>query len=54
MSQYAIQPLSLNPRKTLATSFAKLGNAIVKNTADITLISSITDTLELYIPQNDT
>lgn len=46
IAQQSVNLLSLNPQKTLTTSFTELGNLIVETTTDLRLISSLRDTLE--------
>ena len=46
LAQQSVNLLSLNPQKTLITSFAELGNLIAEQTTDIQLIATLRDTLE--------
>ncbi|MBW4615506.1 MAG: hypothetical protein KME21_19970 [Desmonostoc vinosum HA7617-LM4] len=49
LAQQSINPLSLNPQKTLITSFAELGNLIAETTTDVQLITTVRDTLESIV-----
>lgn len=46
LNQHSIKRLSLNPQKTLSTSFAVLGNLIVQTTDDLQFIKVFRKTLE--------
>ncbi len=46
LAQHSINPLSLNPHKTLTTSFVELGNLVTQKTSQIQLIESLRDTLK--------
>ena len=49
IAQQGINQLSLNPQKTLATSFVELGSLITEKTTDIQLITFLQNTLERII-----
>ncbi|MEH1909048.1 MAG: hypothetical protein V7L05_15995 [Nostoc sp.] len=44
-AQQSVNLLSLNPQKTLITSFAELGNLIVEQNTDIQIITNLQETL---------
>ena len=46
LNQHNIKPLSLNPHRTLSTSFSALGNLIVQTTNDLQFIKVFRETLE--------
>jgi len=46
LAQQSINPLSLNPQKTLTTSFVELGNLVTQKTHDLQLVASLRETLE--------
>ncbi|MBH8574361.1 hypothetical protein I8752_15300 [Nostocaceae cyanobacterium CENA369] len=46
IAQHSVNLLSLNPQKTFTTSFAELGNLIVKTTTNAQLIAALRNTLE--------
>ncbi len=46
LAQQSIQLLSLNPQKTLITSFAELGNLITEQNTEIEIILTLQETLE--------
>ena len=46
LKQHSVNPLSLNPHKSLSTSFAALGNVIFQTTDDLQLIKVFRDILE--------
>ncbi|MEH2382026.1 MAG: hypothetical protein V7K27_24575 [Nostoc sp.] len=48
-AQQSINLLSLNPQKTLITSFAELGNLIVEQNTDIKLLTTLQETLECIV-----
>ena len=49
IAQQGINKLSLNPQKTLATSFVELGSLVTEKTNDIQLITFFQNTLERII-----
>jgi hypothetical protein len=49
IAQQSINQLSLNPQKTLATSFVELGSLVTAKTNDIQLITFLKNTLEQII-----
>lgn len=49
LAQQSIHLLSLNPQKTLSTSFAKLENLITEQNTDIQLLINIQETLESIV-----
>ena len=46
LAQQSINPLSLNPHKSLTTSFVELGNLVTQKTRDLELVESLRETLE--------
>ncbi|MBD2345696.1 hypothetical protein [Anabaena subtropica] len=49
LTHNSVKLLTLNPQKTIMTSFVELGHLITKETTDIELITAIIDTLKLII-----
>ncbi len=49
LAQQSINLLSLNPQKTLITSFAELGNIITEENTDIQIILTLQETLESIV-----
>jgi hypothetical protein len=49
LAQESINLLSLNPQKTLITSFAELGNLITEQNIDIKLLTTLQETLESIV-----
>ncbi|MEA5503312.1 hypothetical protein VB735_09365 [Halotia wernerae UHCC 0503] len=49
LAQQSISLLSLNPKKTLITSFAELENLVAAQTTDMQLISHLQSTLEVIL-----
>ncbi|MBD2387987.1 hypothetical protein [Cylindrospermum sp. FACHB-282] len=49
LSEHSVHLLSLNPCKTLTTSFAELGDLIAEQTTDSQLITKLRETLEIII-----
>lgn len=48
-AQQSINLLSLNPQKTLITSFAELGNLITEQNIDAEILTSLQETLEIIV-----
>ncbi|WP_373530669.1 hypothetical protein [Nostoc sp.] len=49
LAQQSVNLLSLNPQKTLITSFSELGNLITKQNTDIKLLTTLQETLESIV-----
>ncbi|MEA5583426.1 hypothetical protein VB620_19040 [Nodularia harveyana UHCC-0300] len=49
LAKHSVNPLSLNPQKTLMTSFVELEEKIAEITTDTELILALRDTLEMII-----
>jgi hypothetical protein len=49
LAQQSVKLLSLNPQKTLITSFAELGNLIGEQNTDIQIITTLQETLESIV-----
>ncbi|MEH1817441.1 MAG: hypothetical protein V7K26_05270 [Nostoc sp.] len=49
LAQQSVNLFSLNPQKTLMTSFAELGNLIAEQNTDIQIITTIQQTLESIV-----
>ncbi|AVH64952.1 hypothetical protein CDG77_13320 [Nostoc sp. 'Peltigera membranacea cyanobiont' 213] len=49
LAQQSIHLLSLNPQKTLSTSFAELENLIVEESSDIQILTTLRETLESIV-----
>ncbi|MBN3940956.1 MAG: hypothetical protein V7L21_21265 [Nostoc sp.] len=49
LAQQSVNLFSLNPQKTLMTSFAELGNLIAEQNTDIKIITTIQQTLESIV-----
>ncbi|WP_341528058.1 hypothetical protein WKK05_01510 [Nostoc sp. UHCC 0302] len=49
LAQQSVNLLSLNPQKTLITSFAELGSVIAEKNSDIQIIATIQETLESIV-----
>ncbi|MEH1939520.1 MAG: hypothetical protein V7L01_04770 [Nostoc sp.] len=49
LAQQSVKLLSLNPQKTLTTSFAELGNLIAEYNTDIEIITTLQETLEIIV-----
>ncbi len=49
LAQQSVNLFSLNPQKTLITSFAELGNLIAEQNTDIKIITTIQQTLESIV-----
>jgi hypothetical protein len=49
LAQQSVKLLSLNPQKTLITSFAELENLIVEQNTDIQIITTLQETLESIV-----
>ncbi|MHC5833485.1 MAG: hypothetical protein ACYT04_000000100210, partial [Nostoc sp.] len=47
--QQSVNLLSLNPHKTLITSFTELGNLITEQNTDIKLLTTLQETLECIV-----
>ena len=48
-AQQSVNLLSLNPHKTLITSFTELGNLIIEQNPDIQLLATLQETLECIV-----
>ncbi|MEH2372707.1 hypothetical protein [Nostoc sp.] len=49
LAQQSVNLLSLNPQKTLITSFAELGNFIIEQNPEIQLLTTLQETLECIV-----
>ena len=49
IAQSAVNLLSLNPQKTLITTFTELGNLVVETTSNLDIIASLRDNLSVII-----
>ncbi|MEH2261550.1 hypothetical protein [Nostoc sp.] len=49
LAQQSIHLLSLNPQKTLSTSFAELENLIIEESSDIQILTTLQETLESIV-----